>query len=117
MQDRRRFTNEFKRQVIEELLSGISSPAKISRKYEISGGLLYHWKRRYQQGKLDNESNHPEALKERIRELERMVGQLAMDNDFLKKTLARSLEAVRKRESLLPLSVTTDMDRSKGGAK
>ena len=117
MQDRRRFSNEFKRQVIEELLSGISSPARISRKYEISGGLLYHWKRRYQQGKLDNESSHPEALKERIKELERMVGRLAMDNDFLKKTLERSIETSRKKESLLPLSVPRDSVRSKGGAK
>lgn len=117
MQDRRRFTSEFKRQVVEELLSGISNPAQISRKYEISGGLLYYWKRRYHQGKLGNESQHPEALKDRIRELERMVGRLTMDNDFLKKILQHSIEAARKKESLLPLEVPPGSARSKGGAK
>jgi len=117
MQDRRRFTLEFKRQVVEELLSGISTPGQISRKHEISGGLLYYWKRRYQQGKLGNESSHPEALKERIKELERIVGQLTMDNDFLKKALAHSLEASRKKESLLPLRIPSGLVPSKGGAK
>ena len=45
MKTQRRFRPEFKRQVIEELLSGVSSPAQIIRRYEISSGLLYHWKK------------------------------------------------------------------------
>ena len=44
MKTQGRFRPEFKRQVIEELLSGISSAAQIIRRYEISSGLLYHWK-------------------------------------------------------------------------
>jgi putative transposase len=47
MKTQRRFRPEFKRQVIEELLSGDSSPAQIIRLYEISSGLLYHWKKQY----------------------------------------------------------------------
>jgi len=42
MKTQRRFRPEFKRQVIEELLSGIRSPAQMIRRYEISSGLLYH---------------------------------------------------------------------------
>ena len=45
MKTQRRFRPEFKRQVIEELLSRVSSPAQIIRRYEISSGRLYHWKR------------------------------------------------------------------------
>ena len=117
MRDRRKFSVEFKRQMVEELLSGISSPAQITRKYEISSGLMYYWKKRYDQGKLGNESHHPEAIKERIKELERMVGRLTMDNEFLKKTLQHTIEASRKRESLLPTRYPVIMDASKGGVK
>jgi len=50
MKTQRSFRPEFKRQVIKELLSGISSPAQIIRRYEISSGLLYHWKKQYAKG-------------------------------------------------------------------
>lgn len=102
MKPKRTFTNEFKRQAVEELLSGISTRAQISRKYNISAGLISHWKEQYEQGKLGNEPTQEAALKERIKELECMIGRLAMDNDILKKALQASMEASRKKESLLP---------------
>jgi len=117
MNQRRRFSLEFKRQVVEELLSGISSPAQVSRKYEISGGLMYHWKKRYEQGKLGNEPNHPEALKDRIKELERMVDRLTMDNDFLKKALQHTIETNQRKDNLLPLKPPGILDVLKGGAR
>lgn len=117
MQDRRRFSPEFKRQAVEELLSGISSPAQISRKHNISGGLLYLWKKRYSQGKFGNEPTNEETLKERIKELEPMVGRLTMDNDLLKKALGNTLGAIRKKESLLPPYLSDTQAISKGGAK
>lgn len=85
MKPKRTFTNEFKRQTVEELLSGINTRAQISRKYNLSGGLIAHWKEQYEQGKLGNEPTQEAALKERIKELEGMIGRLAMDNDILKK--------------------------------
>ena len=117
MRDKRRFSQEFRRRVVEEMLSGISGPAQLIRKYEISGGLIYHWKKRCEQGKLGNESTHPEYFKQRIKELECMVGKLTMDNEFLKKTLEHTIEATRKKESLLPLKTPAIMDVSKGGVK
>ncbi len=47
MRPQRSFTVEFKRQLIEELLSGISTAAQLSRRHHISSGLLYHWKKQY----------------------------------------------------------------------
>jgi transposase len=44
MKHRRSFAVELKRQVVEELLSGISAPAQLIRRYDISSGLFYHWK-------------------------------------------------------------------------
>ena len=41
MRAQRKFRPEFKRQVVDELLGGISTPAQIIRRYEISSGLLY----------------------------------------------------------------------------
>ena len=52
MKNQRSFSLEFKRQVIEELLSGESSPAQLCRRYSISSSLLYHWKKQYSRGSL-----------------------------------------------------------------
>jgi len=48
MKHRRVFAVELKRRIIEELLSGMSTVAQLTRRYEISSGLLYHWKEQYQ---------------------------------------------------------------------
>jgi hypothetical protein len=42
MRKQRSFSLEFKRQVIEELLSGESCPAQLCRRYNISSSVLYH---------------------------------------------------------------------------
>ena len=117
MKPKRTFTGEFKRQVVEELLAGINTPAQITRKHNISGGLIYHWKKQYAKGKFNNEPIHEVALKERVKELECMIGRLTMDNDLLKKALQSNLEASRKKESLLPDVYLTPEAQSKGGAQ
>jgi transposase len=52
MKHRRSFAIELKRQIIEELLSGLSTPAQLIRRYEISSGLFYHWKKNMPEGDL-----------------------------------------------------------------
>jgi transposase len=117
MKDRRSFTPEFKRRVIEEYLSRVSTPAQIIRKHNISWNMLCNWKKRYALGKLGNEPCHNLASEERIKELERMVGRLTMDNDFLKKSLASSLEQTRKSEYSSSDTLPATGAASKGGAK
>jgi transposase len=117
MKERRRFSPEFKRRVVEEYLSGINTPAQIIRKHDISWGILSNWKKRYALGKLGNEPRYNLAYEERIKDLERMVGRLTMDNEFLKKSLSCTLEQTRKKESLLPDIFPDTKDASKGGAK
>ncbi|MEE9520113.1 MAG: transposase [Dehalococcoidales bacterium] len=51
MRNQRSFSLEFKRRVIEEILSGESRPAQLCRRYNISPSLLYHWKKQYSRGK------------------------------------------------------------------
>ena len=91
MKNQRSFSVEFKRRVIEELLSGESRPAQICRRYSIYSSVLYHWKRQYLRGKLNNEPTEEAALKDRIEKLERLVGRLTLENEFLKKGLQNSL--------------------------
>lgn len=91
MKNQRSFSFEFKRQVVEELLSGESRPAQLCRRYNISSSVLYHWKKQYSRGKFNNEPTEEAALKERIERLERLVGRLTLENEFLKKGLQNSL--------------------------
>ena len=91
MRNLRTFSQEFKRQVIEELMRGESRPAQLCRRYNISPSLLYHWKKQYSLGKFNNEPVEEAALKDRIEKLERLVGKLTLENEFLKKGLQHSL--------------------------
>jgi transposase len=92
MRNQRSFALEFKRQAVEELLSGQSSAAQICRRHNISSSLLYHWKKQYGLGKFNNEPIEEAALKDRIEKLERLVGKLTLENEFLKKGLQNSLK-------------------------
>jgi len=91
MRNQRNFSLEIKRQVVEELVSGESRPAQIYRRYNISSSLLYHWKRQYSRGKFNNEPTEEAALKDRVEKLERLVGKLTLENEFLKKGLQNSV--------------------------
>jgi transposase len=96
MRNRRSFSVEFKRQIVEELLSGESGPAQICRRHNIQSSLLYHWKRQYSRGKFNNEPTEEAALKDRTEQLERLVGRLTLENEFLKKGLQNSLSQSRR---------------------
>ena len=92
MRNQRNFSLEFKRQIVEELLSGQSSTAQLCRRHSIGSSLLYHWKKQYSLGKFNNEPIEEAALKDRIGQLERLVGKLTLENEFLKKGLQNSLK-------------------------
>ena len=96
MRKPRAFTAEFKRQVVEEMLSGITGPAQICRRHNLSSGPLYHWKKQYARGKLNNEPTQEETLLDRINKLEQMLGKLTLENEFLKKALQNTLKEQEK---------------------
>jgi len=91
MRNQRSFSLEFKRQVVEELMSGESRPAQLCRRHNITSSVLYHWKKQYSRGKFNNEPTTEGALKDRIEKLERLVGKLTLENEFLKRGLEHSL--------------------------
>ncbi len=95
---RRRFTQEFKRSMVEQLLSETAGPVELCRRYNISSGQLYTWKKQYAGGKLE-----PEPSREaRVRDLERLLGKVTLENEFLKKAVRNSLKQAQKKESSLP---------------
>ena len=96
MRNQRNFSLEFKRQVVEELMSGESRPAQLCRRYNISSSILYHWKRQYSRGKFSNEPTEEGALRDRIEKLERLVGRLTLENEFLKRGLQNSISQSRR---------------------
>jgi transposase-like protein len=114
MRNQRSFSIEFKRQVVEELLSGESRPAQLCRRYNIASSVLYHWRKQYERGKFNNEPTEEAALRDRVEKLEQLVGRLTLENEFLKKGLQNSLSQARRRGDSLP-STNACLKISAGG--
>lgn len=114
MRKMRTFTSQFKREVVEELLSRTSGPAQLARRYNLSSGILYHWKNQYARGKFNNEPVEEAALRDRISQLEQILGRLTLENAFLKKALENALKEQREKESSL-ICTRASSPVSKGG--
>ena len=116
MRVRRSFSDEFKKQVVESVVSGSATQAEIAREYKISPVIITRWKKDYKAGKFfENVDSYDMAKQElRIRELERLLGKLTLENEMLKK--ARDLNTKEKKEDL-SIVTSKDWDQSQGGAK
>ena len=90
MTKRRRFTPEFKAELVFEVLSGESSQAEVCRRHNLNENQLSQWKRHL----LENgfqlfapaEKQSSDAQK-RIAHLEQLVGRMAVALDIQKKLL------------------------------
>ena len=96
MREHRRFSNDLKRQIVEELISAASRPAQLCRRHDIAPSLLYRWKKQYNLGRFDNEPVKEAAMQDRIEKLERLVGKLTLENEFLKKAYQHKLSLQAK---------------------
>ena len=90
MKRRRTYMRDFKISVIREVESG-KTLAQVSRENEIHPSLVVKWKKEYFRDPENAFRDNGRAYKEQARmaELERMVGQLYAENEFLKKALTR----------------------------
>ncbi len=92
MAHHRSYSLEFKRQVVQEYLSGEALHG-LAKRHRISRNLIRLWTQKYEGGEFSDEESVACSMQEyetRIALLERKVGQLALENDLLKKTLPRS---------------------------
>ena len=116
MRVRRSFSDDFKKQIVESVVSGSATQAEIAREYKISPVIITRWKKDYKSGKFfENVDSHDMAKQElRIRELERLLGKLTLENEMLKR--ARDLNTKEKKEDL-SIVTSKDWEQSQGGAK
>ena len=89
-----RYSIEFKSQVAEEAGETLHGLAK---RHDISRNLVRTWVAKYDAGSFDSDvvaADIVQAQEARIAALERLVGKLALENEFLK---GASRDAVRPR--------------------
>ena len=90
----RNHSREFKLEVCRQVDQGEKRPAQICREHLLANSLLAKWRQEYR-SRGENAFSGPaspsesEALQVRIVELERLCGQLALENAVLKKAIQR----------------------------
>src|SRR5246127_3147391 len=108
---RRIFNKEFKLAAVRRLEQGVSM-GEVARALEVNANVLHRWLREFRQGPGNVfPGNGKQRWSEgRIAELERKVGQQALEIDFLKECLQR-IEEQRMLQAL------TGSPRSTGRSK
>ena len=87
----RHFSEEFKRKKVSEIERCVTSVSEISREYQVSRTAIYAWIRQYSRMRKKQErlvleslsdTRKIAALKEKVKELERTVGQKQIQIEF-----------------------------------
>ena len=117
MAKRRRFTPEFKAELVFEVLSGVSSQAEVCRRHNLNENQLSEWKRHV----LENASSLFESTdkqssdaEKRIAHLEQLVGRMAVALDIQKKLLTELDSRYLKNDTtflFLPFLTTSNHSR------
>ena len=87
---KRMHSREFKLEVVRQVASGQKRPAQACREYGLADSVLSRWCREYQErgeAAFSSQSGEATTQEQRIAELERFCGQLALENRVLKKAL------------------------------
>ncbi len=94
----RKFTREFKLDVCRQLESGAKRPGQVSQEYGLNPPMVSLWRSEFKQRgenaftpkQLPDPPESRSELEVRIAELERLCGQLTLENSLLKKLNAAS---------------------------
>jgi transposase len=93
---RRRFTSEEKRLFIKQAMAPGESMSSIGRRHGLSVSLLFRWRRQLEgQARAQKPAgdvtarNESRELRERVRELERLLGRKTLEAELLQQELAR----------------------------
>jgi transposase-like protein len=87
MMKRRKFSPEFKAQVVLEVLTGVKSNAEACREYKLQPQVLGRWKTQLleQAASVFADDTQQQEQEQRVAELERLVGRLSLELDIAKK--------------------------------
>src|SRR3972149_9729273 len=110
---RRQFTKECKLAAIQRLEMG-ASVAEVARAFEVNPNVLHRWRREFRQGPGNAFSGLGKRRWEegRVPQLERKIGQQALEIDFLKGCLQR-IDEQRKLQALAGKPLSTSRSRAK----
>jgi putative transposase len=90
----RTHTREFKLEVVQQVATGQKRPAQVCREHQLAESLLLRWRKEYEERGEEafspKQLSGAEALDAKVAELERFAGQLALENQVLKKALSRT---------------------------
>ncbi len=109
VQRRRRWSAEQKKAMVLECEQPGMNVSVVARKYEVHPNQLFRWRRLFHEGALTAvrageelvAASEVKELKQRIRELERLLGRKTMETEILKDALEIARE--KKLISRLPL--------------
>lgn len=96
---RQRHSEEFKKKIGLELASGLSSAGEISKREGISSTTLYKWRDQTQTVLTVTDNKDYIEQQKRIKELEEIVSDQAIQIHILKKT-QKIMEQLKKKERL-----------------
>ena len=117
----RKFTEDFKRQVVQEYESGTFSVRQLGRLYGLANQQIYSWIYKFsifnEKGFRIVEAKDSSAVKlkemeERIKELERSIGQKQIKIDFLEKMID-----IAKTDLNIDIKKNYDTSQSAGSGK
>lgn len=92
----RTFSEEFKRRKVQEIEAGITKVSEISKAYNVSANAVYKWVYKYSKSmkkkerlivESESDTQKINALKKRIADLERSLGQKQIQLDFKEKMI------------------------------
>ncbi len=90
-QKRRKFSGAFKAKVALEAIKGKETLSELAQRFELHPNQISSWKQEFLERSVsvfeDGKSSKPEELD--VEKLYSKIGQLEMENDFLKKSLKK----------------------------
>jgi transposase-like protein len=98
MRSRRKFSPEFKTQVVLQVLSGEKSLAEVCREHQLTAQMVGSWKQQFlahANRAFEGDANN-NGEQTRIAELERMVGKLTMQLEIAKKATSIAASLVNR---------------------
>lgn len=96
LKPRRTFSESFKREKVHEIETGITRVCEICKEYEVSTTAVYKWIHKYSKNmkkttktivETQSDTRKLQALKQKVADLERMLGQKQIEVDFMSKMI------------------------------
>jgi len=86
--NRRKFSPEFKDEAVKAVILNSRPIAQVARELSINEGTLGNWVAAFRRDRAEEEPALDVSERARLREAERLVRELKMENEFLKKAAA-----------------------------